>query len=36
VFSLLQDAETGQRGYIITGDERFLEPYDEALTQLDA
>lgn len=36
VFSLLQDAETGQRGYIITGDERFLEPYDEALTRLDA
>jgi PAS domain S-box-containing protein len=36
VFSLLQDAETGQRGYIITGDERFLEPYDEALTQLGA
>ncbi len=23
----LLDAETGQRGYIITGDERFLEPY---------
>jgi PAS domain S-box-containing protein len=36
VFSLLQDAETGQRGYIITGDARFLEPYDRALTQLDA
>ncbi|MDY6923153.1 MAG: CHASE3 domain-containing protein [Pseudomonadota bacterium] len=36
VFSLLQDAETGQRGYIITGDERFLEPYDQALTQLSA
>lgn len=36
VFSLLQDAETGQRGYIITGDERFLQPYDRALTQLDA
>ena len=36
VFSLLQDAETGQRGYIITGDERFLEPYDEALSRLDA
>lgn len=25
--SLLLDAETGQRGYVITGDERFLEPY---------
>jgi methyl-accepting chemotaxis protein len=27
VLSLLGDAETGQRGYIITGDEAFLEPY---------
>jgi len=36
VFSLLQDAETGQRGYVITGDERFLQPYDEAEAQLAA
>lgn len=35
VFSLLQDAETGQRGYVITGEERFLEPYDHATDQLD-
>ena len=27
VMSLLKDAETGQRGYVITGDEAFLEPY---------
>jgi methyl-accepting chemotaxis protein len=27
VVSLLKDAETGQRGYIITGDEAYLEPY---------
>ncbi|MBI3529214.1 MAG: CHASE3 domain-containing protein [Betaproteobacteria bacterium] len=27
VLSLLKDAETGQRGFIITGDEGFLEPY---------
>lgn len=27
VLSLLKDTETGQRGYIITGDEAFLEPY---------
>jgi methyl-accepting chemotaxis protein len=27
VLSLLKDAETGQRGYVITGDEAFLEPY---------
>jgi methyl-accepting chemotaxis protein len=27
VLSLLRDAETGQRGYVITGDEAYLEPY---------
>jgi methyl-accepting chemotaxis protein len=27
VLSLLKDAETGQRGYVITGDEALLEPY---------
>jgi methyl-accepting chemotaxis protein len=27
VLGLLKDAETGQRGYLITGDEAFLEPY---------
>jgi PAS domain S-box-containing protein len=26
----LKDAETGQRGYIITGDERYLEPYTKS------
>lgn len=35
LFSLLQDAETGQRGYIITGNDQFLEPYRSALTALD-
>lgn len=35
VFSLLQDAETGQRGYVITGDERYLEPYDQAVDSLN-
>ncbi|GAA0620528.1 hypothetical protein GCM10009422_15230 [Brevundimonas kwangchunensis] len=34
IFSLLQDAETGQRGYVITGDRRFLQPYAEAEAQL--
>src|SRR5574341_386225 len=28
---LLTDAETSQRGYVITGDEVFLEPYTAAL-----
>jgi CHASE3 domain sensor protein len=27
----LQDAETGQRGYIITGRENYLEPYNAGL-----
>jgi CHASE3 domain len=27
VWSLLQDAEIGQRSYILTGDARFLEPF---------
>ena len=31
--SLLKDAETGQRGYLYTGDRRYLEPYDFALRQ---
>ena len=35
VFSLLQDAETGQRGYVITGDPRFLRPYEAARETLD-
>ncbi len=31
--ALLADAEAGQRGFIITGDERFLESYDRAMDQ---
>jgi len=31
-FSRIQDAETGQRGYIITGDPDYLEPYTAAKT----
>src|SRR5438045_4983691 len=27
ISSQLKDAETGQRGYLITGDEEYLEPY---------
>ena len=34
VLSLLQDAETGSRGYILTGDESFLEPYQGAGARL--
>ncbi|HLW60625.1 MAG TPA: CHASE3 domain-containing protein [bacterium] len=31
LLSTLKDAETGQRGYIITGDERYLAPYNSAV-----
>ena len=36
VLSLMKDAETGQRGYIITGDESYLAPYTSALANIDA
>src|SRR4051812_16849489 len=35
ILSLHQDIETGQRGFVITGDERFLEPYFGAVGQVD-
>jgi CHASE3 domain sensor protein len=34
VMSLLKDAETGQRGYVITGEESYLEPYNNAVEGL--
>jgi signal transduction histidine kinase/CheY-like chemotaxis protein len=34
VVKSLLDAETGQRGYIVTGDKTFLEPFNDALTNL--
>lgn len=34
VLSVLQDAETGQRGYLITRDESYLEPYNDAIKRL--
>lgn len=34
--SLLKDAETGQRGFLYTGDPRYLAPYDLAASQIDA
>jgi PAS domain S-box-containing protein len=36
VESLLKDAETGQRGYLYTGEARYLEPYNTATTQVDS
>jgi signal transduction histidine kinase len=35
VLSLLKDAETGQRGYLLTEDEEYLKPYLIAQTRLD-
>jgi PAS domain S-box-containing protein len=31
LLSNLKDAETGQRGYLLTGEKRYLEPYNAAL-----
>lgn len=33
--SSLKDAETGERGFVITGDDTFLEPYQSAMDQID-
>ena len=33
--SLLKDAETGQRGYLYTGQARYLQPYNQAITQIE-
>ena len=35
VLSALKDAETGQRGYVITGEARYLEPYQGAREVVD-
>ncbi|MGO8749777.1 MAG: CHASE3 domain-containing protein, partial [Thermoguttaceae bacterium] len=35
VASTMKDAQTGQRGYIITGETRYLEPYDAATATID-
>ena len=34
VISVMQDAETGQRGFLLTGDDSYLAPYREALQRL--
>ncbi|MGE6242606.1 diguanylate cyclase domain-containing protein [Ectopseudomonas guguanensis] len=35
LLSTLQDAEIGQRGYLLTGDKQYLAPYERAIAQLD-
>ena len=34
LLSSLIDAESGQRGFLLTGEERYLEPYNQALQAL--
>jgi signal transduction histidine kinase/DNA-binding response OmpR family regulator/CHASE3 domain sensor protein len=34
--SFMKDAETGQRGYLLTGDEEFLDPYKFAYDSVEA
>lgn len=36
ILSLISDAETGQRGFVITGDEKYLDPYTSALARIDS
>ncbi len=36
LLSDVQDAETGQRGYLLTGNERYLEPYHKSGAQLQS
>ena len=35
LLSLMKDTETGQRGFVITGNNSFLEPYQAALPEID-
>ncbi|MGB7542731.1 MAG: diguanylate cyclase [Burkholderiales bacterium] len=35
VLSMLQDAESGQRGYLLTGKISYLEPYHSSLNEID-
>lgn len=34
MFSTVKDAETGQRGYLLTGEPQYLEPYQTAIAQI--
>lgn len=36
VFSAMQDVETGQRGYLLTGNKAYLGPYNNALPVIDS
>jgi CHASE3 domain sensor protein len=34
LLSSLRDAETGQRGFLLTGRDQYLEPYRQAITEV--
>ncbi len=34
ILSLIKDAENGQRGYLLTGEDSYLEPYTSAVTSI--
>jgi PAS domain S-box-containing protein len=36
LLSTLKDAETGQRGYLLAEEEKYLEPYDDALKRVQS
>ena len=36
LLALVRDAETGQRGFVITGREEYLQPYNEAAPQIES
>jgi PAS domain S-box-containing protein len=36
LMSILKDAETGQRGYLLTGEQSYLRPYEDALARVPA
>ncbi len=36
ILSLMKDAETGQRGYLLTGEIRYLEPYNQARSAIQS
>jgi len=36
ILSVLQDAETGQRGYLLTADESYLDPFKRAMAEYDS
>lgn len=35
VLSHMQNLETGQRGYLLTGNERYLQPFNSSITKID-